>query len=107
MEMGAGQQWARTPWPDTRLGGSGAVRQNGTLYCRVPSSGSPGRTVHSPRSRGPLLLYALAAAAWQKGVWAPGQQLAGYTEEWWKQGPGQHPRWGLLGPELWRAALEG
>lgn len=53
MEMGAGQQWARTPWPDTRLGGSGAVRQNGTPYCRVPSSGSPGRTVHSPRSRGP------------------------------------------------------
>jgi hypothetical protein len=42
-----------------------------------------------PRGCLPLLLYALAAAAWQEGVWAPGQQLAGYTEDCWKRGPGQ------------------
>lgn len=46
-------------------------------------------SVAPPSGRLPLLLCALAAAAWQEGMWAPGQQLAGHTEECWEQGPGQ------------------
>lgn len=53
--------------------------------CRRLSSGSPGRTVHSPESRGPAQLCVSAAPAWRRGVRDPGQPVVGCTEEWWGQ----------------------
>lgn len=63
------------------------LRLNEMSNCRTLSSGSPERTVHSPRSRGPALPCASAAPAWHEGVrvWGPGQLVAGCTSGCWEQ----------------------
>lgn len=54
MVMGTGEQQERVPGPDVAEEAVGTLRQNGMPYCRALSSEFPGRTVHSPRSHGPV-----------------------------------------------------